>query len=270
MAIHPTAIVDKTAEIDPTADIGAYAVIERNTRIGAGTHLYPHAYLAEGTTLGERCQIHPFAVVGHPPQDLKFTGEPSYTEIGDDTVIREHATVHRGTVPGSTTKLGRRCFLMATAHVGHNCVLGDDVIMVNGALLGGHVQVGDRAFFGGNTGLHQFVRVGELVMVAAASRLVNDVPPFMLVGLTGVAGPNVVGLRRAGLSSAERHELRECYRVLYRSGLPFRRAIERVAEMVATDPGRRLVAFLHSPSKRGYVKAEERAAGGVEINDEIT
>ncbi|MCK4341546.1 MAG: acyl-ACP--UDP-N-acetylglucosamine O-acyltransferase [Phycisphaerae bacterium] len=254
MPIHPTAIVDKTAEIDPTAEIGAYAVVEKNVRIGAQTRLYPHAYVSEGTTLGARCQIHPFAVVGHPPQDLKFAGQPSYTRIGDETVVREHATIHRGTMPGSTTIVGRRCFIMATAHIGHNCVLGNDVVLVNSVLLSGHVEIGDRALISGNASVHQFVRIGELAMLSGLTPVPKDVPPFMLmVRSEYIAGPNVVGLRRAGFSSAERHELRRCHRVLYRSGLHFPQAIERVAEMVDTDPGRRLVEFLRSSSKRGYM-----------------
>lgn len=269
MPIHPTAIVDKSAEIDPTAEIGAYAIIEGNVRIGPETRIYPHGYVSEGTTLGRRCQIHPFAVVGHLPQDLKFEGRPSYTEIGDETVVREHATIHRGTVPGSTTVVGKRCFIMSTGHVGHNCVLGDDVIIVNGVLLSGHVEVGRRAFISGNAAAHQFVRIGELAMISGLTRVLRDVPPFMIAAPAGIVGPNVVGLRRAGLTSAERHELRQCHRVLFRSELHFREAIERVAEMVRTDPGQRLVEFLRQPSERGYMGLKRRGAVA-DSDDELT
>ncbi len=258
MSVHPTAIVDRTAEIDPTAEIGAYAVVERHVRIGAGTRLYPHAYVAEGTTLGRGCQIHPFAVVGHLPQDLKFPGEPSTTDVGDETVVREHATIHRGTVPGSTTIVGPRCYIMSTGHVGHNCVLGAGVIIVNGVMLAGHVQVGDRAFISGSAGIHQFVRIGELAILSGLCRVPKDVPPFMLLGPAGVHGLNVVGLRRAGFTNTERLELRQCHRVLYRSGLHFPQAIERVAAMVETEPGRRLAAFLQAPSRRGYMGYKRR------------
>jgi UDP-N-acetylglucosamine acyltransferase len=268
MPLFETAIIAAGTEIDPTAEIGAYAVVERNVRIGAETRLYAHAYVAEGTTLGRGCQIHPFAVVGHLPQDLKFPGEPSYTEVGDETVVREHATIHRGTVPGSTTVVGPRCYIMSTSHVGHNCVVGAGVVIVNGGLLAGHVQVGDRAFISGNAGVHQFCRIGELAMLAGAMRVPRDVPPFMLVGLPGVVATNVVGLRRAGFSAAERLELRQCHRLLYRSHLPFAEAIERVAETVQTEPGRRLVAFLRSPSKRGYL-GYRRRRGGPEPDEEL-
>lgn len=258
MAIHPTAIIDKTAQLDPTVEVGAYAVIEGDVKIGAGTRLYPHAYVARYATLGQRCQIHPFAVVGHLPQDLAFDGSPSYAKIGDDTIIREGATVHRGTLPESVTVVGNRCFIMSTGHVGHNCVVGDDVKIVNGALLAGHVRVGDKAFISGNTGIHQFVRIGELAMLAGGLRIINDVPPFMLAGPPGVLGPNVVGLRRAGLTAAERHEIRECHRLLFRDGLRFHDAVWQVSALVKTEPGRRLAAFLQEPSKRGFPRLKGR------------
>lgn len=267
MPIHPTAIVDASAEVDPSAEIGAYAIVEAGVRIGAETKLYPHAYVSWGATLGRRCQIHPFAVVGHPPQDLKWDGSPSYTEVGDETVIREGASVHRGTIPESITVVGKRVYLMATAHVGHNCVVGDDVILANGAMLGGHVQVGARTFVGGDVPIHQFVRVGELAMLAGGLRAVSDVPPYMMVGRDGLVGPNVVGIRRAGFSREERLEIRAAYRTLFRSGLLFRDAIERVAAEVKTNPGRRLIEFLRSPSKRGIMAFRGRgreAASDVE------
>ncbi len=252
MPIHPTAIVDKTAEIDPSVEVGAYAVIEPHTRIDAGTRIYPHAYVSEWTTLGPGCQIHPFAMVGHLPQDISFTGAPSYTRIGAETIVREHASVHRGADPDSTTVVGKNCFIMSTAHVGHNCIVGDNVALANGALLAGHVQVGDRAFVSGNAVVHQFTRIGELVMAQGGVRMVTDVPPFMMASDAGVVGVNVIGLRRAGFSSDERMEIRRAYKLLYRSPLLFRAAIDEVERMVQTAPGRRLVEFLRAPSKRGF------------------
>ncbi|MGD8452441.1 MAG: acyl-ACP--UDP-N-acetylglucosamine O-acyltransferase [Phycisphaerae bacterium] len=269
MAIHPTAIVDKGAEIDPTAEIGAYAVVESGTHIGPETRLYPHAYVAQGTTLGRRCVIHPFAVVGHLPQDLKYEDAPTYTQIGDETVIREHASVHRGTVPESTTVVGRRCFIMSTAHIAHNCIVGDDVKLANAALISGHCEVGNGVFLSGYVGIHQFTRVGELAMLGGMSRVPKDVPPFMLVADHCVAGINVIGLRRAGFSSAERLELRECFRLLYRSGLAFPEAIERVIRHVETDPGRRLVEFLRGKSLRGYLRGRSHAADEPPSEDEM-
>jgi UDP-N-acetylglucosamine acyltransferase len=258
MAIHPTAIVHPETDIDPTASVGAYAVVERDVRIGPETQLYPHAYVSEGTTLGARCQIHPFAVVGHLPQDLKYEQQPSYTLVGDETIIREHASVHRGTAPGSTTVVGRRCFIMATAHVGHNCVVGDDVKIANSGLLSGHVHVGNGTFISGNAAVHQFVRIGALVMVGGGLRVTQDIPPFMMLGPQGVVGPNVIGLRRAGLSPEERQELRICYHLLYRSDIPFFDAARHVVSVVKTEPGRRLAEFLQERSKRGYMPGRRR------------
>ncbi len=251
MPIHPTAIVDRTAEIDATAEIGAYAIVEPHVRIGARTRVYPQAYIAEGTTLGQGCQIHPCAVVGHLPQDYKYKGEPSYLTIGDETVVREHVAIHRGTMPGSTTVIGRRCLFMCTAHVAHNCMVADDVIVAG--TLSGHVEVGPRAFVSACV-VHQFVRVGELAMLGGGARITVDVPPFMTaIERNRVIGPNVVGLRRAGFLAEERHELRQAFQRLYRSGLAFPEALEQVAQMVQTDAGRRFVAFLRAPSKRGIL-----------------
>ncbi len=268
MAIHSTAVVDRTAAIDPTAEVGAYAIVEGDVRIGPGVRVYPHAYIGRGTTLGAGCEVHPFAVVGHPPQDVKFKGEPTFTVVGAGTIIREHATVHRGTMPGSTTVVGARCFIMSTGHVGHNCTLGDEVVVANGALLAGHVTVGRRAFISGNAVVHQFTRLGELAMIAGGVRVPQDVPPFMLWGPRGLHGPNVVGLRRAGLSHDERLELRQCHRLLCRSGLLLPEAIERVATLVRTEPGRKLLTFLQEPSKRGLAVRLRSAQTVVTADDE--
>lgn len=259
MPIHPTAIVDPSAALDPSVTVGPYAIIEDGVQIGAETQILHHAFVARGTVLGERCQIHPFAVVGYLPQDLKYTGAPSYTRIGDETIVREHATIHRGTMPESWTTVGRGCYLMATAHIGHNCTVGDHVILSQGAMLGGHVEIGQRVIFGGAASAHQFVRVGEYAMVGGTLRLLQDLPPFMRAAPEGMAGCNSVGLRRAGFSREARDELRACYRLLYRGGLSFPHALQRVREFVKTDEGRRLVAFLEAPSKRGIMR--QRAGG---------
>lgn len=243
--------------------IGAYAIVERGTHIGPECRLWPHAFVAEGTTLGRGVQVHPFAVVGHWPQDLKWDGRPSYTRIGDGAVIREHASVHRGTMPDSTTVVGAECYIMAGGHVGHNCAVGERVIIANTALLAGHVHVGDRAFISGGVAVHQFTRVGELAILSGRAKAVtNDAPPFMMIGPAGPTGLNLVGLRRAGLSAEELRELRVCYRVLYRERLPWAAALGRAAAIAQTPAGQRLIAFLKGPSKRGHLrfKRETHAA----------
>lgn len=268
MPIDPRAVVDAKAEVDPSADIGPYAVVEAGVSIGPETKLWPHAFVARGTTLGARVQVHPFATVGHEPQDLAYKGSPTYTTVGDDTIIREHASIHRGTDPETTTVVGARCFIMSTAHIAHNCVLGDDVILVNGVMLAGHVHVGNRAFFGGGTGVHQFARVGELAMLRGNSSVPCDVPPFTMIGPRGVVGLNVIGLRRAGISSDERKELRQAYRDIFRSGHPFRDCLAAVEPRIQTAPGKRFIEFLKAPSKRGMMRFHADNAPHLSADDD--
>jgi UDP-N-acetylglucosamine acyltransferase len=258
MPIHATAIVDRAAEIDSSVAVGPYAIIEAGVQIGAGVQVWAHAFIARGTALGRDVQVHPFAVVGHLPQDLKYKDAPSYTSVGDGTIVREHASIHRGTAPETTTRVGARCFIMATGHIAHNCEVGDDVVIANSAVLGGHVTVGSRAFISGNASIHQFVRVGELAMVGGNCRLVNDLAPFMALVPEGIMGPNVVGLRRAGYSDAERSEIRRCFLLLRRGDCLFPEAVQRIEALVQTVPGRRFVEFLQAPSKRGILSFRSR------------
>ena len=252
MPIHPTAIVDSLAKIDESADIGPYVVIDGPVRIGPGVRIFPHAYIAGWTTIGAGSEIHPGATVGHAPQDTTYTGEETYCKIGENTIIREGATIHRGAVPGSTTVVGDRCFIMAGAHVAHNCVLENDVTLANNVLLAGHVHVGDQAFLGGMAGVHQFVRIGTLAMIAGHAVASMDMPPFMMMDRLGrCAGVNAVGLRRANYDVQQRQDIKRAYRILYRSGHLFRKAIDVLADEVTTDAGVRLVEFLRAPSRRG-------------------
>lgn len=253
MAIHVTAIVDHTAEVDPTAEIGPYCIIEPGVRIGEHTHLIANVYVCSGTRIGARCRVHPFAVLGDAPQDLSHTGAPSYVEIGDDNWIREGVTIHRGTEPDSVTRIGNGCFLMSNVHVAHNCQLADGIIIASGAVLAGRVTVGFKAFISGLCAIHQFVRVGEFSMIAGGFRAVQDVSPFMMVGGHGLVGPNVVGLRRGGFSSQERLELRELYRAMFRTAGNFQDKLVAARARARTEPGKRLLDFLASPSKRGLL-----------------
>lgn len=263
MPIHPTAIVHPDARIDESADIGPYVIIDGPVQIGPNVRVYPYAYLTGWAEIGGGCQIHPHAVVGHLPQDLAHDGSVSYCRIGEGTIIREGVSIHRGTGADTETVVGKRCFFMGNSHVAHNCRVGDDVKMANGAMLAGHVRVGNGAFISGIAGVHQFVRIGELAMIGGVSKVVMDVPPFAMTNTQGCfAGLNAVGTRRAGLSVAERIELKTAFRTLYRSGLPFREAIESVAQSVKTAPGQRLVSFLREPSRRGVVGAGWRSGQG--------
>jgi UDP-N-acetylglucosamine acyltransferase len=256
MAVHPTAVIDKQAEIDKTAEIGPYVVIEGPVRIGPNTTVRAHAFLDGWTQIGEGCEIHPFAVVGHLPQDFHFGGERTYCKIGDRVVIREGATIHRGTQPESSTTVGDECFLMAYSHIGHNCELSKGAKVYNMAALSGHVEVGENAIISGYSLIHQFARIGKLAFIAAASRISMDVPPFfMAYGESTVIQHNILGMRRAGYGEEDLREIRSAFRALYRSGKVFREGLEGLAASVRTPAGRELVAFLQAESRRGICAA---------------
>lgn len=259
MAIHPTAVIDPKAEIDSSVEIGPYCIIDANVAVAAGCKLYQGVYLTGWTTIGENCTLHPGAIVGHAPQDTKYSGERAFCRIGKNTIIREYAVVHRGTEPESETRVGNDCFLMGGCHVAHNCVVGNRVTLVNNVLLAGHVQIGDNTTLGGSAGIHQFVRIGELAMIRGRSEISMDFIPFAMSDGEGrVVGLNRVGIRRAEITPEEIKELRMAYRTLFSGGLPFTEAIARVAGEATTPAGRRLATFLQGPSKRGIAGRSKR------------
>jgi len=220
MPIHPTAIVGPQAKLDPTVDVGAHAIIEDDVQIGAGTRVWANAYIAGHTVIGRDNQIHMGAVIGHEPQDLKFDRlTRSYLRIGDRNVFREYCTVHRGTEPESATVIGNDCFLMGLSHVGHNCILGNSVILCNCALLAGHVHIADRAFISGGTVIHQFTHVGRLSMFSGNARVSRDVPPFTLAAERNeIHALNLVGLRRAKIPAPAISELKQLFQLFYLAG----------------------------------------------------
>lgn len=257
--IHRTAIVSKKACLAADVRVGPYAVIEAHTRLGEGTEVRSHAAIKQFTTLGPRNVVHEGAVLGGEPQDRNFLEGITYLRIGADNRIREGVTIHRGTTPQSTTVVGSGCFLMAYAHIGHNCQIGDHVILGNNVLLAGFVEVEDGAFLSGGVGVHQFCRIGQLAMIGGHSKIVQDCLPYVITdGNPGRAqGVNVVGLRRAGYSNAQILTLRQAYRLLLRSGLSLDAALERLADL--DDPlVRNLIAFVRS-STRGFAREEPRA-----------
>ena len=208
--IHPTAIIHPKAKVDATASVGPYAVIDEHVEVGPHCVLGPHVYLTGVVSMGAHNQFHAGCVIGDAPQDLKYKDEPTRVRIGGHNVFREHVTVSRSNKLAEDTVIGSRNFLMANCHVGHNCHLGDQVILANGALLGGHVSVGDGAFISGNCLVHQFVRVGTLALMQGGSAISVDLPPYTVAcGGNEMCGLNVVGLRRAGLSATQRMELKK-------------------------------------------------------------
>ncbi len=254
MAIHPTAIIHETAQIDPTVEIGPNVVIEENVVIGAHCKIWQNATICKGTTMGESNQVHMGAVIGHEPQDLAFEGKPSYTCIGNNNVFREYSTIHRGTAPESETVIGNKNFFMALSHAGHNCHIGDEVIVANGALLAGHVHVDDKAFVSGNCVVHQFVRIGKLSMMSGGSRVSKDIPPFMVQdGTNLIAAINIVGLKRGGFTPGTRKAIKQAYEILYRKDLAVSNAIEEIQKTLSDPEVICLIDFIQS-SKRGICR----------------
>jgi UDP-N-acetylglucosamine acyltransferase len=252
MSIHPTALISPGARLGRDVKIGPYAVIEDETDIGEGSEIRAHACIKRFTSLGPGNIIYEGAVLGGEPQDLGFEDCESYLRVGADNRIREGVTMHRGTAPGSATIVGSDCFIMASAHVAHNCRIGDRVIIANNVALAGHVDIEDRAFISGGVVVHQFCRIGRLAMIGGNSKIIQDCLPFVTTdGVPGRAcGLNIVGLRRAGLKSSEVQKLKEAYRLLLRSGLALEEALSRLAD--ARDPFvDHLTGFIRA-STRGF------------------
>ena len=253
--IHPTAIVDAQATIDPTAEIGPYAIIEGPVQIGARTKVMAHAHILGKTVIGEDNEIHMGCVVGQKPQHLAYKECDSGVRIGNGNVLREYVTIHRAYHGGHNTVLGDNNFLMTMAHVGHDSVIGNRVIITNTCLIAGHVHIDDGAVLSGYVGVHQYVRVGRLVMIGGMSKVVKDVPPFMLLdGNSLIRGVNSVGLRRNGFTVQDRVAIKNAYRILYRSGLNVPQAVETMhAEMGDHEAVQQIVAFIKG-SVRGICR----------------
>jgi len=238
--IGPWCHVGPNAVIEPGATLVSHVVIDGHTRIGAGAVLYP------------------FCTVGLAPQDLKYKGEPTRCEIGPRTQIREHCTIHRGTVTGAgLTKVGADCLLMAVVHVAHDCVLGDGVIIANNVVMGGHVEIGDGAVIGGAAALHQFVRIGRAAMVGGVSGVEADVIPFgsVIGNRARLAGLNVIGLRRRGVDRARLHVIRAAFRMLFSGDLVFAQRVGAVKAQFQDEPFvLEMLAFIDTPSKRGLIR----------------
>jgi UDP-N-acetylglucosamine acyltransferase len=252
--IHPSAIIGKQVVLGTGNTIGPNVILEDGVKIGSHNKILAGAFLARGTEIGDHNTLHMNAVIGHEPQDLAYKGEPTFTKIGSRNVIREFVTIHRGTKEGTATVIGNENFLMAYCHVAHNCLMGNNIIMVNQASLTGHCVVEDRAFLSGMTGFHQFTRIGTLAMVSALSAINKDIPPYVICGgRPAIAqGINVVGMRRAGIGPQVRAEIKEAYKLLYRSGLNVSQALEEIKKSLRSKEVAHMVAFIEA-SKRGIL-----------------
>ena len=251
--IHPTAIVDPTAKIGTDVAIGPYAMIGANVAIGERSTIASHVVIEPNVTLGTDNVIDHAAIIGTAPQDLSFSADrKTRVEIGNENVIREHCTIHRGSADCSVTKIGHKNFLMAGAHVGHNCEIGNNVIIANNCLLGGHVCIGDGAFLGGACVFHQDTTVGRLAIAQGASAFSKDIPPFVIAAERNyVFGLNVVGLRRSGFSAKDRDEIKAAFKLVYASGLNVGDAIKKAATMKLGEAAKEFLEFVANARKRG-------------------
>ncbi len=259
--IHPTAIIDPSAEISEDVEIGAYSVVGPDCYIGARTVIGPHVVIEQYTEIGDDCSVRAGTVLGGPPQDLKFKGEKSWVRIGHRTSIREFVTIHRATGEEEATTVGDDCLIMAYAHVGHNCHVGNRVMLSSYDGLAGHITIEDGVVAGGMVGIHQFVRVGKYAMLGAYSKLVQDVPPFMMADgrPAEIIEVNVHGLKRAGIGPSTRSTLRQAYKMLYRNKLNKTQALELIAEELDTNPELDyLVAFIKRISEGSLGRQDSR------------
>jgi len=255
MEIHSTALIGTNASVGQNVRIGAYAVIEDDVQIGDECEIGAHAVIKRFTRLGARNRVFEHAVLGGEPQDVKFKGEESFLEIGEDNLIREFCTLHRANGNGEATRIGSGNFLMVGVHVAHNCQIGDDNIFANEVALAGHIVIEDHVFLSNNVGAHQFVRMGRYSMVGGKSKIVQDVLPFFTTdgNPARVRGLNAVGLRRGNFSSESRQALKTAYRLLFRSAMPLEEALNAV-DQIDDEHATYLASFIRT-SKRGFIRA---------------
>ncbi len=261
--IHPGAKIGQNVTVEP------FATIYDNVEIGDGTWIGPHSTIFPGARIGKNCRIFPGASIAAIPQDLKFGGEETVVIIGDNTTIRESATVNRGTQDKFRTEIGRNCLLMAYVHVAHDCIIGNNVIIANAVQLAGHVEIGDFAVIGGTSAVHQFVRIGRHVMVSGGSLVRKDVPPYAKAGREPLAyvGLNSVGLTRRGFTAEQLSELKQVYRIVYQSGLNNSQALAQIESEVRPSSERDDVVSFIRTSKRGIMRGGGNGRAQAEEED---
>ena len=251
--VHATAIIDPSAELGTGVEVGPFSIVGPNVRIGAGTRVGSNVLIERDTTVGEGCRISHGAVLGTDPQDLKYAGEPTRLIVGDRTVIREYATLNRGTAALGRTMVGSDCMLMSYSHVAHDCTLGDHVILSNAVNMAGHVTIQDWAIIGGMTPIHQFVRIGAHAFVGGQSRVAKDIPPYVKAAGIPIQlyGLNSVGLQRRGFSEEVRRELKRAYRLFFASSHNTTQALERAREELRDMPEVEVFLSFFANSERG-------------------
>ena len=255
--IHPTAIIDPSAQLAKDVEVGPYAIIGPNVRVGTGSRIGAHAMIDSWTDIGKDNHIYQFASVGAPPQDLKYGGEETHLKIGDRNRIREFATLHRGTADGGgLATVGSDCLFMAYSHVAHDCIVHDHVILANGATLAGHVEVEQHAIIGGLAAVHQFCRLGCHTMISGGAMVAQDIPPFTVAqgDRAKTVGLNLIGLKRRGFSEDTVRGLKQAYRLIFRSGQRLEQALDAIANDIDSSPElEHFVTFIKS-SQRGIAR----------------
>jgi UDP-N-acetylglucosamine acyltransferase len=258
--IHPSAIVERGAELGANVRIGPFCTVGPDVVIEDGAELVSHVVVEGHTRIGAGVRLFPFCTVGMAPQDFKYKGEPTRCEIGPRTHVREHCTIHRGTMTGrGITTVGSDCLIMAVAHVAHDCAVGDHVIIANNAVMGGHVSIADHAVIGGAAAIHQFVRIGRAAMIGGVSGVEADVIPFgsVIGNRARLAGLNVVGLKRRGFDKAQIQRLHTAFRTLFRHQGIFAQRLVEARDRFGDDPlVAEVLAFIDAPSHRGLIRAE--------------
>jgi len=254
--IHPSAIVDSKANLGNDVQIGPFAVIEAEVEIGDGTEIASHAVIANGSTLGRKCKISPGAVIGTAPQDLKFGGEKTFVVIGDNTTVRECATVNRATTHSYYTRVGDNCLLMAYSHIAHDCVLGNNVVIANSVNMAGHITIDDFVGVGGITPIHQFVHIGAHSFIGGGLRVNKDVPPFILAmgDPLRYGGLNRIGLQRRGFDDERLKLLKQAYKILYRSKLTLEQAVIEIENSLNTNTDIEYLLKFLKASERGIIR----------------
>ena len=248
--IHPKAVIGENVTISP------FVTIEKNVIIGDNTYIYPNVVILNGARIGKNCKIFPGAVIAAIPQDLKFRGEETTAEIGDNTTIRECVTVNRGTVAKGRTIVGSDCLLMAYSHIAHDCLLKDFIILGNATQLAGEVEIDDYAILSGGTLVHQFSKIGMHAMTQGGSKVSKDVPPYIIVGREPITyyGINIVGLRRRGFDNEKISAIQEIYRTLYQSGMNNKDAVKFIEENIPASKEKEIIITFIANSQRGIVR----------------
>jgi UDP-N-acetylglucosamine acyltransferase len=264
VSIHPLAIVSPHAELGTNVRIGPFCVVEAGVILGDGCNLSGRVTIKSGTVVGRDNLIMEGTVLGGMPQHLHMPEHPGTTVIGEGNVFRENCTVHRALSAGNQTRIGNRCLFMVGAHAAHDCAIEDGVVLTNGSMLGGHVTVGEKAYVGGAVGVHQFCRIGRLAMIGGCARIIQDVPPFTMIdGDTAmIVGLNKLGLRRAGFALDDVKQLKQAYRVIYRTGLMWKEMLDTLKQQFPAGPASEFLPFFLG-GKRGFVQERRTPPGAV-------